>query len=118
MSMIMRVTLPQDASNTYYGQWSARILEKRGRIDLSIAHNDIAARAKFGGRRRAGPRFSGNRGSSFWEIYLGAKEISGEPEAASPRRITSGASVMMQSAPMPTSARASSGSLTVQTDSA
>jgi len=25
MSMIMRATLPQDAANTYSGQWTARI---------------------------------------------------------------------------------------------
>ena len=28
MSIIMRATLPQDASNTYYGQWNARILKQ------------------------------------------------------------------------------------------
>jgi hypothetical protein len=43
----MRATLHQGASNTYYGQWNARILRQRRRIARSIAHNDVAARAKL-----------------------------------------------------------------------
>jgi len=60
----MRATLPQGASNTYYGQWNARILKQRERIDRSIAHNDVAARAKFAAVKGRGHVFPANRGSA------------------------------------------------------
>jgi hypothetical protein len=40
----MGATLPQRASNPYYGQWTERILGQMPAIDRSIAHGDAAAR--------------------------------------------------------------------------
>jgi hypothetical protein len=45
--IIMRATLHQAASNTYYGQWTRLFAGESPRNGRSIAHNEGVARARF-----------------------------------------------------------------------
>ncbi|MBN9085963.1 MAG: hypothetical protein J0J01_03550 [Reyranella sp.] len=60
----MRATLHHGASNTYYGQWNARILRQHRQIDRSIAHNELGASPKFAAVEGCGRVLPGNRGSA------------------------------------------------------
>jgi hypothetical protein len=73
------VTLPRGASNTYYGQWNARISGKRRPIDRSIAHKGGAARGKSRPSLRAGavsPEIEPQPTGEFTPVR---KETSDEP---------------------------------------
>jgi hypothetical protein len=74
MRKIMRATLHDRASNTYYGQWTERLLGQTRRIDRSIARNEVAARVKFAAVDVRGAFFPGNRGLGPRENLLRPKK--------------------------------------------
>jgi hypothetical protein len=88
--IIMRATLPQAASNTYYGQWTRLFAGESPRNGRSIAHNEGAVRAKFTAVAARGRVFPANRGSTPREIYSGPKKkFSDEPSIGTGSRSSS-----------------------------
>jgi hypothetical protein len=65
---IMRATLQDRASNTYYGHWLARSLGNSGQKAGANAHWGFDARAKSAIVECASARFPGNRGSASREF--------------------------------------------------
>jgi hypothetical protein len=68
MRVIMRATLPDRASKTYYGHWLARFLGNSGQKAGANAHWGFDARAKSAAVEARQHVFPGNLGSASREF--------------------------------------------------
>ena len=76
MSIIMRATLHDHAPNTYYGQWPGEKPLFAGLESPAIAHNELAASARFVTFDVPERDFPGNRSPPRWKFVFDQKEKS------------------------------------------
>jgi hypothetical protein len=72
--MIMRVSLHDRASNTYYGQWLWEKPLCAGLDSPPIAHNGLVASAGFGAFGARQGDSSGNRAPARWKFGFRPKK--------------------------------------------
>jgi len=73
MRKIMRATLHDRAPNTYYGQWPGEKPPFAGLESPAIAHNELAASARFGAFDGTERDFPGNRSPPCWKFVCRPK---------------------------------------------
>jgi hypothetical protein len=70
----MPATLHDGVPNTYYGQWLAKNARKHAAKWGAIAHNELAASARFVTFDVSERDFRGNRSSLRWKFMCGQKQ--------------------------------------------
>jgi hypothetical protein len=80
MSLVMRATLHDRATNPSYGQWLGKNARKHAAKRGAIAHNGLTASAGFGVFEVPAPDFPGNRSPARWILSIDRKEKSAPVE--------------------------------------
>jgi hypothetical protein len=68
MSLVMRATLHDRATNPSYGQWLGKNARKHATKRGAIAHSALMASAGFGALEVPQPDFPGNRPPARWKF--------------------------------------------------